>query len=67
MHYVSLRSFLVLKLCYNCSATTKNVELCCCKTHVHWSIQAPSENTQQQGNEMGTIDSYAAFLNIRKI
>ena len=39
---VSLGTFLALKPFYVCSATTKDIEMCCCKKHLHahWSIQA---------------------------
>ena len=58
-------SFLAFLPFYVCNSKTKNVELRCCKTHhVHWSIQALSENTKQKAIDIGSIDSYGALLKI---
>ena len=55
---VSLGTLLALKLFYVRSATTKDIEMCCCKKHLHayWSIQALIQCATKQQVNLNSID-----------
>ena len=57
---MSYGSFLALKPFYIRSATTKDLEMCCCKKHLHarWSIVALIECCNKQNLNLGTVNDY---------
>ena len=61
---VSLGTFLSLKPFYVRSATTKDIEMCCCKKHLHarWSIQALIQCAIKQGIDITPVNCYYTFF-----
>lgn len=63
---VSLGTFIALKPFYVRSATTKDIEVCCCKTHLHarWSIKALVSCCREQNMtiDSGDVTSYDSFF-----
>ena len=61
---VSWGTFLALKPFYVRSATTKDIEVCCCKKHLHarWAIQALISCAEKQKIDLGSITSYQSFF-----
>ena len=58
-HYVSWGTFNALKPFYSRTATNKDVEMCCCKTHLHarWSIKALVKCCENNEINHGDINS----------
>ena len=61
---VSLRTFFALKLFYVHSATSKDIEVCVCKKHLHaqWAVQALIDCSRKQHINLRTITSYESFF-----
>ena len=61
---VSYGTFMALKPFYVRSATTRDIEMCVCKKHLHarWCIQAIIECASQQNIGIGAITSYNTFF-----
>ena len=61
---VSYGSFLALKPFYVRSATTKDVEMCCCKKQLPmcWSVKALIDCTTKQNICLGRINNYSSFF-----
>ena len=61
---VSYGTFLSLKPFYVRSANTEDMEMCCCKKHLHarWSIQVLIECCDKQGINLGSISDYYTFF-----
>jgi len=62
---VSIGIFMALKPFYVKSATTKDIEVCCCKTHLHarWSIKALVSCCNAQNISLqGEVSSYDSFF-----
>ena len=62
---ISYGTFLSLKPFYVRSATSKDIEMCCCKKHLHarWATKALIENCSKQNIELGKINDYYSFFN----
>jgi hypothetical protein len=60
---VSFTTFWRLKPFYTRSANQRDIELCCCKDHLHarWAIQALLENTSKQNIQLD-FNSYETFF-----
>ena len=60
---ISYGSFLALKPFYVRGATTKDVEMCCCKDHLHarWAIKALIQLCHNQGIRID-FDTYLTFF-----
>jgi len=60
---VSYGSFLAIRPFYVRAATTKDMEMCCCKKHLHarWGIAALLENAKEQGINLN-FESYTEFF-----
>ena len=56
---VSLQTFFTLKLFYVHSATSKDIEVCVCKKHLHaqWAVQALIDCSRKQHINLRTITS----------
>jgi len=63
---VSYGTFLALKPFYMRSVTTKDVEMCCCKKHLHarWAVHALVQLCKQQKLETSFDDYYSFFETI---
>ena len=61
---VSIGTFFALKPFYIRTATTKDIEMCCCKKHLHarWSIQALIECAAKQSIDISPIGNYTTFF-----
>ena len=61
---ISCGTFLALKSFYVRPATTKDLEMCCCKKHLHarWVIKAMIENCEKQMINLGYINDYYTFF-----
>ena len=61
---LSFGSFMALKPFYIRTATTKDIEVCCCKTHLHarWSIKALITCCLNQNIAVGGVTSYDSFF-----
>ena len=57
-------TFFALKPFYVRLATTKDLEMCCCKKHLHarWVIKAMIENCEKQMIGLGHINDYYTFF-----
>ena len=62
--HVSYGSFIALKPFHVRSATQNDIEMCCCKLHLHarWSISALIECAKKQGIQID-FDTYDTFFN----
>ena len=62
---ISYGTFLSLKPFYVRTATSKDIEMCCCKKHLHerWATKALIENCSKQNIELGEIINYYSFFN----
>ena len=62
--HVSYGSFIALKPFYVRSATQNDIEMCCCKPHLHarWSISALIECAKKQGIHID-FDTHDTFFN----
>ena len=63
-HPVSYGTFLALKPFYIRNATEKDIEMCCCKKHLHacWSVQALISCSEKQKISLQEIDNYDSFF-----
>ena len=63
-HPILYGTFLSLKAFYVRSATSKDLEMCCCKKHLHarWSIQSLIDLTNKQKIELGPVTDYYSFF-----
>lgn len=64
-HHVSWGTFLSLRPFYIKPNTLKEIEMCCCKLHLHakWSIKAFVECCKLQKIDLHEITSYDTFFN----
>ena len=62
--HVSMGTFMALKPFYIRSATTNDIEVCCCKKHLHarWAINALIDCAKAQNLDLDTIESYDTFF-----
>ena len=62
---VSWGTFLALRPFYVRTATTKDVEVCCCKLHLHarWSVNALIKSGKKQNIDIGLLNDYSSFFN----
>ena len=62
---ISYGTFLSLKPFYVQSATSKDIEMCCCKKHLHarWATKALIENCSKQNIWLGEINDCYSFFN----
>ena len=63
-HYVSWGTFNTLKPFYVRTATSKDVEMCCCKLHLHarWSVKALVSCCMNNNIDIGNINNYDTFF-----
>lgn len=63
-HRVSWGTFLALKPFYIKPNTLKEIEMCCCKLHLHarWAINALIQNCKLQKIDLGNISDYQSFF-----
>ena len=61
---VSLGTFYALKPFYVRSATTSDIEMCCCKMHLHarLSVKAHIDCSNKQSINLGNITNYETFF-----
>lgn len=61
---VSLGTFYSLKPFYVRSATTNNIEMCCCKLHLHarWALKALIECCKMQNIDLQGVNCYETFF-----
>ncbi|XP_066932940.1 uncharacterized protein [Clytia hemisphaerica] len=61
---ISYGAFISLKPFYIRPATPKDLEMCCCKKHLHarWSIKALIDNCNKQKIDLGDVKDYSSFF-----
>ena len=63
-HAVSWGMFLALRPFYMRSATTKDIEVCCCKLHLHarWAVRSLITCCKKQEIDLGQVTTYETFF-----
>ena len=62
--HVSWRTFIALKPFYVRRASSKDMEMCCCKLHLHnrWPMDALLECCKLQSIDLGQVNDYYSFF-----
>ena len=61
---VSWGTFLALRPFYVRTATAKDLEVCCCKVHLHarWWVNTLIKSCKKQNIDIDQINGYSSFL-----